>query len=87
MVPFQICSFGADPSFRMAARGDNVSKMVEISQIVSETTNAVVLYCCRNVPWMVLYQFYYCGANRNSKMAAGCFWLVETKCFHLFVLL
>jgi hypothetical protein len=47
----------------------------------SETTEQISTKLGRNVPWEVLYQICYFGADRKSNMAAkanNVFWLVET---------
>jgi hypothetical protein len=57
MVLYQICVFGADLKFNMAARAHNVFSLAEILKIfLSETTKPPnELLLCRNDHWVVLY--------------------------------
>ena len=56
MILYQICVFGADLKFNMAAMVHNVFSLAEILKIfLSETTKPIELWLCRNDHWGVLY--------------------------------
>jgi hypothetical protein len=47
MILYQICVFGADLKFNMAARVHNVLSLDEIYKTLSETTKPIELLLCR----------------------------------------
>jgi len=55
MVLYQICVFGADLKFNMAARVHVISLADIFKIFLSETSRPIEFWLCRNDHWVVLY--------------------------------